>query len=222
MNINYKRKPDNEEMMVTYEFLKNNRNLIVGILVGIALVIIGFNFYNSSYEKSKITAADKLFEISKDFGDNKDDDVISKGLEYVDKYSGLDPAGDILILVARSYIRQNRTDEAIKILESNKNVSSNKTFKFAMYNILGGLYMDKWMTDKNPDLAEKAGDHYMKAAFEDRELHLDRTLYYAGNSYIQAGKNDKAKKALKPLYDRYRDLEYKLKEQVKFLYEQID
>lgn len=222
MNINYKRKPDNEEMMVTYEFLKNNKNLIVGILVGIALVIIGFNFYNSSYEKSKITAADKLFEISKAFGDKNDDTVISKGMEYIDKYSGLDPAGDILILVAKSYMRQNKTDEAIKVLESNQSVSSNKTFKFALNNILGGLYMDKWMTEKNPSLAEKAGDHYMKAAYEDRELHLNRTLYYAGNSYIQAGKTDKAKKALKPLYEKSRDLEYKLKEQVKFLYEQID
>jgi predicted negative regulator of RcsB-dependent stress response len=222
MNINYKRKPDNEEMMVTYEFMKHNRNLIIGVLVGIALIIIAFNIYNSSYEENKVIAADKLFEINKFYAESNYEAVISKGAEYIDKYSGYDPAGDILVLMARSYIKQNKTDEAIKILESNSRVSKNKTIRFAVNNLLGGLYMDKWMNDKNPSLAEKAGDYYMKAAYEDRELQLDRTLYYAGHSYVQAGKTDKAKKALKPLYDRSRDLEYKLKEQVKYLYEQID
>ncbi|HXK49280.1 MAG TPA: hypothetical protein PKW56_02350 [Clostridiales bacterium] len=222
MNIKYRRKPENEEMMAVYEFLKKYRNHITAIVVMIAVIIISVNVYASNKEKNKLASADKLFEIQKAFYDGNDDLVISKGPAYIDTFSGFDSAGDILILVARSYMRKNSSDEAIKLLENNRSVTVNETFKFSVNNLLGGLYMDKWLTEKKPELAEKAGEYYMKAAYADRELHRDRTLYYAGNSFIQAGKIEKAKKALKPLYDNSRELEYKLREQVKYLYENLD
>jgi tetratricopeptide (TPR) repeat protein len=222
MNIKYKRKPENEEMMVTYDFFKHHRNMIVGVLVGIAVIIIAVNIYNSSSEKNKVLSADKLFEISREFKNVNDAAVIEKGNEYIDKYSGFDSTGDIVIYVAKSYIRQKRTDEAVKLLENNQRVSKNETFKFAVYNLLGGLYMDKWLTEKKPDMADKAGEYYLKASKSDRELHKDRCLYNAGNSFVQAGKVEKAKTALKPLYENSRDLEYKLREQVKYLYESLD
>jgi tetratricopeptide (TPR) repeat protein len=222
MNIQYKRKPENEEMMAAYDFFKSHKYHIMGILATIALIIIGVNLYKSSSEKNKIVSADKLFEIATLYGEMKDSLVISKGNEYIDKYSGYDSTGDIVIYVARSYIRTKKNDEALKMLESNQRITKNETLRFAFYNILGGLYMDKWMAEKKPELAEKAGDYYSKAAKSDRELLKDRALYDAGNSYAQAGKTDKAKSVLKPLYDRSRDLEYKLREQVKYLYESLD
>jgi len=220
--MKYKRKPENEEMMAVYEFFKKYRNHITSLLVIIAVAILAVNFYSSSKIRNEKISADKLFEINKAFQTGDDDTVISKGSEYVDKYSGYDSAGDMLILTARSYMRKNDTDKAISVLEKNMSAASNETFRFSVLNLLGGLYMDKWLKDKNADLAEKAGDYYLKAATADRELHKDRTLYYAGNCYIQAGKTEKAKKTLKPLYDRSKELEYKLREQVKFLYENIN
>ncbi len=222
MNIKYKRKPENEEMMAVYEFFKKYRNHIMSALVIIAVTILAVNFYSSNKLKNEKISADKLFEINKAFQNGEDDTVISKGSEYIDKYSGYDSAGDILILIAKSYMKKNDTDGAVSVLEKNISLTSNETFKFSVLNLLGGLYMDKWLAEKNPDLAEKAGDYYMKAATADRELHKDRTLYYAGNCYLQAGKIEKAKKTLKSLYDRSRDLEYKLREQVKYLYENLD
>jgi len=222
MNIKYKRKPENEEMMVTYDFFKHHKNQIIYFLAGIAIIIIAVNLYRSSNEKNRLVSADKLFEISKAYRSMNDSTVIEKGTEYIDKYSGFDSTGDIVILVARSNIRLNKTDEAVGILEDNQNISRNETFKFAVYNLLGGLYMDKWLKEKKPELAEKAGDFYLKAAKTDRELHKDLTLYNAGNSYAQSGNVEKAKTTLKPLYERSRDLEYKLREQVKYLYESLD
>jgi predicted negative regulator of RcsB-dependent stress response len=222
MNIKYKRKPENEEMMAIYEFFKKYRNHIGFLLIAIAVTIVSVSIYSTSKQKNEKIAADRLFEINKAFLSEDDSSVISKGTEYADKFSGFDSAGDILILVARSHMRKNDTDAAISVLEKNKSLSSNETFKFSVFNVLGGLYMDKWMTEKNPDLAEKAGDYYLKASQSDRELHKERTLYFAGNCFVQAGKTDKARKALKPLYDNSKDLEYKLREQVKFLYENID
>jgi len=222
MNIKYRRKPENEEMMAVYEFFKKYRNHITALVVVIAVVIISVNIYSSNKAKNKLISADRLFEIQKAFYNGNDDLVISKGPEYVDKFSGFEPAGDILIMVARSHMRKNDNDKAIKLLESNRSLTANETFRFSVYNLLGGLYMDKWLTEKKPELAEKAGEYYMKAAFADRELHRDRSLYYAGNSFIQAGNIEKAKKALKPLYENSRELEYKLREQVKYLYENLD
>ncbi len=222
MNIKYKRKPENEEMMLVYEFIKKYKNHILSFLASVAIIIVIVNFYNSNKESNILLSADKLFEINKAFNSSDDDAVISKGKQYIDKFSGFDAAGDILIMIARTYMKKNDTDGAISILEKNISLSSNETFKFSVFNLLGGLYMDKWMIEKNPTLAEKAGEYYIKAANSDRGLHKDRTLYLAGNSFVQAGKTEKAKKALKPLYERSRDLEYKLREQVKFLYENID
>lgn len=222
MNIKYKRKPENEEMMVTYDFFKYHKNQIIGVLVGIAVIIIAVNLYRSSHEKNRQVSADKLFEISRAYKSMNDSTVVEKGKDYIDKFSGFDSTGDIVILVARSYIRMNKIDEAVKVLENNQNITKNETFKFAVYNLLGGLYMDKWLIEKKPELAEKAGDFYSKAAKTDRELHKDRAVYNAGNSYAQSGNVEKAKTTLKPLYDRSRDLEYKLREQVKYLYESLD
>ena len=222
MNIKYRRKPENEEMMAVYEFFRKYKNHIAAVIVIIAVVIISVNLYSSNKEKNKLVAADKLFEIQKAFQIGDDDSVISKGPEYIDKYSGYEPAGDILIMLARSYMRKNNTEEAVRVLENNKSLTKNETFRFSVYNLLGGLYMDKWIAEKKPELAEKAGEYYMKAAYADRELHKERSLYYAGNSFVQAGNIEKAKKALKPLYDNSRELEYKLREQVKYLYENLD
>ncbi|MBU4486930.1 MAG: tetratricopeptide repeat protein [Candidatus Delongbacteria bacterium] len=222
MNIKYRRKPENEEMIATYDFFKHHKNHIIAILAGIAVIIIAVNLYKSSHESNKLLAADKLFEVSKAFNNSDDETVISKGKEYIDKFSGFDSTGDIVILIAKSYIRQNNQSEAIKVLESNQRISGNETFKFSLYNLLGGLYMDKWLIEKKSELADKAGEFYLKAAYTDRELHRDRTLYNAGNCFAQAGKIDKAKSTLKPLYDNSRELEYKLREQVKYLYERLD
>lgn len=222
MNIEFRRKPDKEEMMVAYDFFKKNMNKIVGVLILIAVLIIGYNLYKSNYESGKVTAAEKMYEISKAYQAYENDTVISKGEEYIDKFSGYDSTGDIVIFVARAYIRQNNTDQAISVLEKNMNTSKNTTFKFSVFNILGGLYMDKWIMEKNPALAEKAGEYYLKAAYSDRGLQKDRTLYNAGNSFVQAGKVEKARETLKPLYENSRDLEYQLREKVRYLYENLD
>ena len=124
MNIEFRRKPDKEEAMLAYDFFKKNMNRIIGILAGIAVIIIIFNLYQSNYEKNKILAADKLFEIRTAYQKMDDEKVLLKGIEYIDKFSAYDSTGDILIFVAKTHIRQNNTDQAISILEKNQNLSN--------------------------------------------------------------------------------------------------
>ncbi|MFO7810966.1 MAG: hypothetical protein R6V47_06310 [Candidatus Delongbacteria bacterium] len=222
MNIEFRRKPDKEEMAATYEFFRKHKNKIIAFLIAIALIIIISSIYRSNYESNRITAADKLFEIRTAYNSSNYEQVINRGNEYIKKYSGYDSTGDILILVAKSYIRQNNTDQAVAILEDNKDLTDNPIFKYSVHNHLASLYMDKWLIEKDPEMAKKSGDHYLKAAESDRELHKERNLYKAAQSFTQAGNITKAKNILTPLYQNLQDLEYNLREEVKYLYENIE
>ncbi len=222
MNIQFRRKPDKEEAALAYNFIKEHKNLITSFLIAVAAIIIFVNIFRSNYEAKRILAADKLFEINLAFNNGDDRAVISNAPSYIKKFSSFDQAADILLILVMSYIRENNPDQAISTLERNLNISKNSVFKFSAYSILGGLYMDKWLIEEDPALAEKAGNYYIKASKSDSRFDDFRILYKAGNSFAEAGNIERAKEILKPLYDNSQTIDPGLRDQIKFLYENID
>ncbi|NOR45215.1 MAG: hypothetical protein GQ534_06465 [Candidatus Delongbacteria bacterium] len=223
MAIDFKRHAENEEMEKTFDFLQKNKNMIFTLIASIAVIIILVNLYKSNEVKTKVIASDKLYEVNKAFQDKEYAKVIELGPNYLEKYSGYGAAGDIMIITAQAFIREGKTDEAISLLE--KNMGSNTVHgptEFAANNILGGLYMDKWFETKDSKLAEKAGKYYNNAAIADNGFHKNKGLYLAANSYSKAGNTAKAKELLKPLYENDKDVDYQLKQKIKFLYEGLD
>ncbi|MBN2789040.1 MAG: hypothetical protein JXR69_02480 [Candidatus Delongbacteria bacterium] len=222
MSIDFKRKAQNEEMGKTYEFMLKNKNLLLVLVASVAVLIIIMNLYKSNVAKTTAIAADKLYEVSKAFQDKDYAKVIELGPGYVEKYSGYGSAGDILIITSQALLKEGKVDEAKEILE--KNLGSYKDFgpiEFAANNILGGIYLDKWSESKDPKMAEKSAKYYYKAAIADNGFHKDKSLYLSADSYVKAGNITKAKELLKPLYED-KEVEYQLKQQIKFLYEGLN
>lgn len=222
MAIDFKRHAENEEMEKTFDFLQKNKNMIFAIIASIAVIVILVNFYNSNIAKTKLIASDKLYEVNEAYQNKDYAKVIELGPNYIEKYSGYGAAGDIMVITAQSYIKEGKVDEALSLLENN--MGSNSIYgpvKFAANNILGGLYIDKWSETKNSEFAEKAGKYYSSAAIADDGFHKDKNLYLAADSYTKAGNTNKAKELLKPLYES-KDVDYQLKQKIKFLYEGLN
>ena len=223
MAIDFKRKHENEEMEKTYDFLQKNKNLIFTLIASIAVIIIVFNFYRSNEAKTKVIASDKLFEVNKAYQDKDYAKVTKIGPNYIEKYSGYGSAGDILVLTAQSLIKEDKTEEAVTLLENDLGSYSNfGPIEFAINNILGGLYIDKWFKIKDIKFAEKAGKYYNNAAIADNGFHKDNNLYMAADAYSKAGNIAKAKELLKPLYENSKDVDYQLKQKITFLYEGLN
>ncbi|MDA3838849.1 MAG: hypothetical protein PF574_07705 [Candidatus Delongbacteria bacterium] len=223
MAIDFKRKAENEEMEKTFDFLQKNKNMIYTLIASIAVIIILVNVYKSNEAKTKVIASDKLYEINKAFQDKEYVKVIELGPNYLEKYSGYGAAGDIMIITAQAFVKEGKSDKAISLLE--KHMGSNTVYgptEFAANNILGGLYMDKWLETKDSKLADKAGKYYNNAAISDDGFHKDKSLYLAADSYSKAGNITKAKELLKPLYENSKDIDYQLKQKINFLYEGLD
>ncbi len=223
MSINYKRHTENEEMAKTFDYLQKNKNLIYTIIASIAVIIILANWYSSNEAKTKVIASDKLYAVNKAFNDKDYAKVIEIGPDYLEKYSGYGPAGDIMIITSQAYIKEGKVDEALSLLEDN--MGSNTIYgptEFAANSILAGLYIDKWFDSKDTKFAETAGKHYHKAALADNGYHKDKSLYLAADSYSKAGNIAKAKELLKPLYENDKDIDYQLKRKIVFLYEGLN
>lgn len=222
MAIDFKRKAENEEMSKAFDFIQKNKNMIFTIIASIAVIVIVVNLYSSNKVKTKSIVADKLYEVSKAYTDKDYAKVIELGPDFVGKYSGYSSAGDIMIITAQAFLKEGKIDEAKSFLENN--IGSNSDYgpiKFAANNILGGIYIDKWSKTKDVKFAEKAGKYYNAAALADNGFHKDKSLYLAADSFTKAGNIKKAKELLKPLYED-KDVDYQLKQQIKFLYEGLD
>lgn len=222
MAIDFKRKPENEEMEKTFDFIQQNKNMIFVIIASVAVIVILINFYNSNKANTKLIVADKLYEVNKAYMDKDYAKVIELGPNYLDKYSGYSSAGDIMIITAQAYLKEGKVEEALTLLENNMGSNTiHGPIKYSANNILGGIYIDKWAETKDLKFAEKAGKYYNAAAIADDGFHKDKSQYLAADSYTKAGNITKAKELLKPLYEN-KDVDYQLKQQIKFLYEGLD
>ncbi len=211
-----------EDMSKVYEFFNKNKNLIFGVIIIIALSIVGYNYMESNQLKQEKLAAEALFTLKNDFADKKYEEVITAGLEKSKEFSSNKEAGDILLYVAKSYIQTDKKEFALKTLQDCvKSYGSDDLIGYNCNYIMAGLYIDQWLEKRDNSLALLAASLYEKAGNSNNKIFKDLCDYLAADSYAKVGENDKAKKLIQPLFDKGTKLEYKLRTKVKELYTKV-
>lgn len=220
----HKKTTEADEILEVADFFKKNQNLIIALLIIVAAIIVGRNWYKSSLEEAQMASFDRLYEVEQLYNDKNYDEVIARGSEFEEKFDGMTAGGQIALLVARSYIETDKKDEALEYLKSN-NASYNgiEIVKYSFDHILAGLYFDKWYKTKDAKDAEKAIAHYKKAAKAAGGAYEYENIYLAAAVYSELGEKAKAKELLKPVYDTRDEAGNSIiTEDIRRLYEELD
>lgn len=221
-NISFNKEAENEEMIKLYAFFNRNKNKILFIVIAIAAIILGINWYNQDQIKTRQKIADKLFIMQQDFNNGAYEKVISQGEEIGDKFSGFEQAGDMQILFAKALLESGNKEKAEEVLV--KVISNNSDNGLIVYSgnyMLAGIYMDKYSVAKDQSLALKAAEFYEKAAESCDNVFQDDSIYRAAESYLKGGESGKAKLVLEPLYKKVEKIQYTMRDKVKKLYKKM-
>jgi predicted negative regulator of RcsB-dependent stress response len=209
--------PDDPEIIVAVTFLNKYRNLIIGGVILVALLLVGKVWYNDNAVKTQKLASDKLFLIKTDFESKNYDKVIKDGLENISKYSSYSQSGEMMLLVAKTYIAMNKPDDAIAMLEKcASSFSSDDLLAYSANYMLGVISLDKAVLSNDKAVADKAVGYFEKAAKTNQEIFADQSNFNIAKALVLADKKDKAKEILKTL-DKKEELSYALKEKTKKL-----
>jgi len=183
------------------DFVKKNKNVLLGAFVAIALVIAGgFAYY--SYKKNKeVEAQREMFQAVYAFEADSlntalKGDARYKGLEYVsDEYSGT-KAGNLASFYAGvAYLKQGKFQEAIDKLSDFS--SDDLILQARAYCLIG---------DANMELNKpaEAADMYMKAAnYKANEYFAPQYLLKAGMAYEAAKNFQEAANAYDQIINKY-------------------
>lgn len=196
--------PDALAERLTYgseDFVKKNKNVLLGAFVAIALVIAGaFGYY--SYKKTQEADAQReMFQAVYAFESDSlatalKGDARYKGLEYIsEEYSGT-KAGNLAAFYAGvAYLKQGKFQEAIDKLEDFS--SDDLILQGRAYCLIGDANME---LNKPAEAAEM----YLKAAnYKANEYFAPQYLMKAGMAYEAAKNFKEAGNAYDQVISRY-------------------
>lgn len=213
--------PDDPEIVVAVSFINKYRNLLIGGVLLIAIVLVGKIWWDKNREETRKLAADKLFLVKVDF-DNRDyEKVIKDGKNQIEKFSSYPQSGEMMLLIAKSYLATNKEAEAVKMLEEcASSFKSDDLLYFSANNMLGIITLDKAVLNKDKAAAEQAAAYFDKAAASNQEIFADQCRFNSAKALLIAEKKDKAKEILTAL-DKKEELSYSLKDKTKKLLETL-
>ena len=183
------------------DFFQQNRNIVLGVVGGIVLLLagfIGYRFYVSSQDE---TAQSELFpsvyQLEADSlkkalnGDGRAPGLLA----VADNYGATDAGNLAEFYAGMALLKQGKYDEAIEHLEDFK--SSDLLVQARAYALVGDAYMEK------KSYAE-AADAYQKAAdYKPNKYFTPSYLLKLATAYEQAKQNDKAIDAYNEIIDKY-------------------
>ena len=184
-------------------FIDQNKNLVLGIIGALVVLIGGYFVYDNFFVKPKNTqAADQMFQAQ--FMFDKDSFQLALNnpgvggsgfLKIIDNYGGTESGNLAKYYAGISYLNLGDYDKAIKYLED---YNPKGDITPAMTNAaLGDAYSEK----KNDD---KALNYYEKAVSSaDNEVTGPYTLKKLGMFQEKMGKFDAAEKSYKRILDDY-------------------
>ena len=183
------------------DFFQQNRNIVLGIVGAIVLLIAGFFGYRAYVSNQDETAQVELFpsvyQLEADSlkkalnGDGK-----TPGLLAVADNYGSTSAGKLADFYAGvALLKQGKYDDAIEHL---KNFSSSDLLVQARtYALIGDAYMEKKSYDE-------AADYYQKAAdYKSNKFFTPGYLIKLALAYEQAKQNDKAISTYNDIIEKY-------------------
>lgn len=183
------------------DFFQQNRNIVLGVLGGIVLLIAGFFGYRAYVGGQDETAQVELFpsvyQLEADSlkkalnGDGR-----TPGLLAVADNYGSTSAGNLAQFYAGlGLLKQGKYDEAIDHLTDFS--SSDLLVQARAYALIGDAYMEK----KSPD---EAADYYKKAAdYKSNKFFTPGYLMKLAVAYEQAKQNDKAISTYNTIIETY-------------------
>lgn len=183
------------------DFFQQNRNIVLGVLGGIVLLIAGFFGYRayvgSQDETAQVELFPSVYQLEADSlrkalnGDGK-----TPGLLAVADNYGATAGGDLANFYAGlALLKQAKYDEAINHL---KNFSSSDLLVQARaYALIGDAYSEKKSYDE-------AADYYKKAAdYKSNKFFTPGYLMKLAIAYEQAKQNDKAISTYNDIIEKY-------------------
>ena len=183
------------------DYFQQNKNIALGILGGIVLLVAGFfgyRYYISSQdETAQIELFPSVYKIEADSLKNAlNGDGRSPGLLAIADNYGSTPAGNLAeFYVGAGLLKQGKYDEAIEHL---KNFSSSDLLVQARaYALIGDAYMEKKSFDE-------AVEHYQKAAdYKPNKSFTPGYLMKLAIAQEQAKQNDKAIETYNNIIEKY-------------------
>lgn len=183
------------------DFFQQNRNIVLGVLGGIVLLIAGFFGYRayvgSQDETAQVELFPSVYQLEADSlkkalnGDGR-----TPGLLAVADNYGATPGGDLANFYAGlALLKQGKYDEAIDHL---KNFSTSDLLVQARaYALIGDAYSEKKSYDE-------AADYYKKAAdYKSNKFFTPAYLMKLAVAYEQAKQNDKAISTYNDIIEKY-------------------
>ncbi|GAB3952636.1 tetratricopeptide repeat protein [Spirosoma harenae] len=183
------------------DFFEQNRNIVLGVLGGIVLLVAGFfgyRYYISTQDDAaQVEMFPALFQLEADStkkalnGDGKTAGLLSVASNY-----GSTPTGNLAELGSgEALMKQGKYDEAIEHLKAFS--SSDLLFQGAAYKLIGDAYMEKKSFDEAIDYYKKAVDYKPNKEF------TPGYLMKLAIAYEQAKQNDKAIEAYNEVIEKY-------------------
>jgi len=183
------------------DFFQQNRNIVLGVLGGIVLLIVGYfgyRYYVSSQdETAQVELFPSVYQLEADSlkkalnGDGRTPGLLAvadnygatQGGNLAEFYSGL------------GLLKQGKYDEAIDHLKSFS--SSDLLVQGRAYALIGDAYIEKKSYDE-------AADYYQKAAdYKSNKFFTPGYLLKLAIAREQAKQNDKALEAYNTIIDKY-------------------
>ncbi|MDB5240030.1 MAG: cytochrome biosynthesis protein [Spirosoma sp.] len=183
------------------DFFQQNRNIVLGIVGGLVLLIAGFFGYRAYLSSQDETAQVELFpSVYKLESDSLKQALNGDGrtpglLAIADNY-GSTSAGKLAEFYAGlSLLKQGKYDEAIDRLKAFS--SSDLLVQARAYALIGDAYMEK-------KSYEEAADYYKKAAdYKSNKFFTPGYLMKLAVAYEQAKQNDKAITTYNDIIEKY-------------------
>jgi TolA-binding protein len=183
------------------DFFEKNRNIVLGVVGGIVLVVAGFFGYRYYQADQDETAQNELFPaVYKLEADSLKQALSGQGanpglLAVADNY-GSTKSGNLAHFYAGvGLLKQGKNDEAIEQLKDFS--SSDLLVQARAYSLIGDAYMEKKSFDE-------AADYYRKAAdYKANKFFSPAYLMKLAVAYEQAKQNDKAIETYSEIIEKY-------------------
>ena len=183
------------------DYFQQNRNIVLGILGGIALLVAGFfgyRYYVSSQdETAQMELFPSVYQLEADSlkkalnGDGRNPGLLAVADNY-----GATPGGKLAEFYAGvGLLKEGKYDDAIEHLKSFS--SSDLLVQARAYALIGDAYMEKKSFDE-------AADYYRKAAdYKSNKFFTPGYLMKLAIAHEQAKQNDKAIEAYNEIITTY-------------------
>jgi tetratricopeptide (TPR) repeat protein len=196
----------------TTQKLKKN-GIIIGIVVLIALIGIGYYYYTTSQaekaSKEAVMALSKAlpeydqgnYKLALDGGANAMGNNISGLAEIANKYDNVNEGKLAALYAGNAYVNTNQFEKAKKYFD----IATGSEAKV----VQSGAYAGLAVCDEASGAYEKAADNYKKAAeLLDEDLLKSKYLYFSAINYEEAGKKETAKDIYQSIVDLSRNSDF--------------